>query len=296
MWRWRDWVIDAFNAQPAVRPVHHRAARRRPAARTRRSSRRSRPASTATTASRSRAASSRRSTASSTSSTASRRRPRRGSGLTMGCARCHDHKYDPITQKEFYQFFAFFNNVPENGIDGRNFNSPPLIPAPVGDGGRSSSRTSTRTSPATEAAVASDRAGDRRGGRRSGNALSRTSRRRRRSRRGSIAHYPLDGNALDAVAPCRGGEFRDGDAKFEPRPARASRASSTASASSTSATSAASRRTTRSASARGSSRPTTTDAAFIARMDEKNEPTRLQPLLAARADPPPVHAQGRRTT
>jgi len=39
-------------------------------------------------------------------------------GLTVGCARCHDHKYDPITQKDFYRLFAFFHNVPEQGKDG----------------------------------------------------------------------------------------------------------------------------------------------------------------------------------
>ncbi|MCH2130544.1 MAG: PSD1 and planctomycete cytochrome C domain-containing protein [Pirellulaceae bacterium] len=38
-------------------------------------------------------------------------------GLTMLCARCHDHKYDPISQREFYELFAFFNNVPEKGIN-----------------------------------------------------------------------------------------------------------------------------------------------------------------------------------
>ena len=52
-------------------------------------------------------------------------------GLTLGCARCHDHKYDPITQKEFYQLFAFFNNVPENGQAVKFGNSPPFIKAPT---------------------------------------------------------------------------------------------------------------------------------------------------------------------
>jgi hypothetical protein len=52
-------------------------------------------------------------------------------GLTMGCAQCHDHKFDPITQKEFYQFYAFFNRVPENGLDGRDGNAVPFVKAPA---------------------------------------------------------------------------------------------------------------------------------------------------------------------
>ncbi|MDA0348921.1 MAG: DUF1553 domain-containing protein [Verrucomicrobia bacterium] len=39
-------------------------------------------------------------------------------GLTVGCARCHDHKYDPISQKDYYELFAFFHNLDENGKDG----------------------------------------------------------------------------------------------------------------------------------------------------------------------------------
>jgi hypothetical protein len=51
-------------------------------------------------------------------------------GLTMGCARCHSHKFDPITHKEFYQFFAFFNTIPEEGLDGRTGNAEPFLPLP----------------------------------------------------------------------------------------------------------------------------------------------------------------------
>ena len=51
-------------------------------------------------------------------------------GLTAGCARCHEHKYDPISQREFYQLYAFFNNVPEKGIDGRKGFAVPHIDVP----------------------------------------------------------------------------------------------------------------------------------------------------------------------
>ncbi len=51
-------------------------------------------------------------------------------GTTMGCARCHNHKFDPITQKEFYRFSAFFNTVSEEGLDGRTGNAKPILTLP----------------------------------------------------------------------------------------------------------------------------------------------------------------------
>ncbi len=52
-------------------------------------------------------------------------------GLTLACCRCHDHKFDPFSQEDFYRFFAFFNNVPENGRAVKYGNSPPLIKSPT---------------------------------------------------------------------------------------------------------------------------------------------------------------------
>lgn len=48
-------------------------------------------------------------------------------GLTVECARCHDHKYDPISQRDYYRFFAYFNNIPEKGLDGSRGNAAPLL-------------------------------------------------------------------------------------------------------------------------------------------------------------------------
>jgi hypothetical protein len=54
-------------------------------------------------------------------------------GLTFECARCHDHKFDPITQKEFYGLFSFFQNVDEAGLYSFFTQSMPTPAAPIMD-------------------------------------------------------------------------------------------------------------------------------------------------------------------
>ena len=51
-------------------------------------------------------------------------------GLTVGCAACHDHKFDPILQKDFYSLAAFFRNTLQSPLDGNISDTPPIIVVP----------------------------------------------------------------------------------------------------------------------------------------------------------------------
>ncbi|MCB8933300.1 MAG: DUF1553 domain-containing protein [Fimbriimonadaceae bacterium] len=50
-------------------------------------------------------------------------------GLTVGCAKCHDHKFDPIKQRDYYGLFAFFNSTEDKPLDGNETLPPPVVRA-----------------------------------------------------------------------------------------------------------------------------------------------------------------------
>lgn len=51
-------------------------------------------------------------------------------GVTTGCATCHDHKFDPLTMRDFYSLTAFFRNSPMSALDGNNAEHPPVLNVP----------------------------------------------------------------------------------------------------------------------------------------------------------------------
>ncbi|MDQ2899461.1 MAG: DUF1553 domain-containing protein [Acidobacteriota bacterium] len=130
-------------------------------------------------------------------------------GTTMGCARCHDHKYDPIKQKDFYRFFAFFNTVPEKGLDGRRGNAEPLLqlPSPVQQHQMEELtreiEVREKAMPETEVANAQadwekaqlDKIPD-------------------ATRDGLLAHYELDGNVSDSSGHYKHGRTLAGDPTY----------------------------------------------------------------------------------
>ena len=120
-------------------------------------------------------------------------------GLTMGCTRCHDHKYDPITQKEFYKLFAYFNNVPENGKAFKYGNSPPFIGAPTREQQQQLVKLDKKLARADEAfkALQADLDSAQKDWEK---ALSESTQVDWLLHDGLIAHYPLDGN-LSGTTP-----------------------------------------------------------------------------------------------
>ena len=131
-------------------------------------------------------------------------------GLTMGCARCHSHKYDPITHKEFYQFYAFFNNVPEVGLDGRVGNAVPFLLLPT-DAQQAQLDELDAAIKAREAALADRIVGPLQDAWESG--LGETV--PPIDGNGPVAHYELDGSFSDISGRYRHGRTIAGDPTFE---------------------------------------------------------------------------------
>ncbi|HYL35843.1 MAG TPA: DUF1553 domain-containing protein [Bryobacteraceae bacterium] len=130
MWRWRDWVVDAFNRnmpydeftvdQLAGDLLAHPTLDQRIATAFNRNHRTSAEGGIVPEEFRVEYVADRVETTSAV-----------WLGLTVGCARCHDHKYDPISQRDYYRLFSYFNNVPEKGFVYNFGNEEPYIAAPT---------------------------------------------------------------------------------------------------------------------------------------------------------------------
>jgi hypothetical protein len=134
-------------------------------------------------------------------------------GLTMGCAKCHDHKYDPISQKEFYQVFAYFNNVPEKGKAIKYGNSPPYIKTPTRDQQAKLKELHANVARAEKAFAELQ------------SELASAQARWEKSvdlaqpvywslTGGLVAHFPLDGDTANLVSSAKNGVFKGGRPGF----------------------------------------------------------------------------------
>jgi len=128
-------------------------------------------------------------------------------GMTMGCARCHDHKFDPIKQKDFYRFYAFFNTISEKGLDGRRGNAQPIVQVPSPEQSREVARVNQEIC-AREEAIPKDRELDAMQAKWEKTALGSLP---DAPRDGLLAHYELDGNLVDSSGHYHQGRIVKGD-------------------------------------------------------------------------------------
>ncbi len=131
-------------------------------------------------------------------------------GLTVGCARCHDHKFDPIRQKDFYQLVAYFNTIPERGLDGFLGNADPVLPLPTAaqqhqlDDVHTQLNTTLASLPEKE--IVAQR-----------NEWQKTALAgmTEPSSQGLVAYYPLDGDLADASGQHHDGKAVRGDLVYD---------------------------------------------------------------------------------
>ncbi|MBI3666641.1 MAG: DUF1553 domain-containing protein [Acidobacteria bacterium] len=134
--------------------------------------------------------------------------------MTLGCARCHDHKYDPIRQKDFYRFFAFFNTISEKGLDGRKGNAEPELQLPSPEQERRLEELK-REIATGEKAMPAEKELD---------ALQAEWEKTRLATlpgpplKGLVAHYELDGNFADTSGHYRHGRILSGEPTYSPGP------------------------------------------------------------------------------
>jgi len=131
-------------------------------------------------------------------------------GLTMGCARCHDHKFDPITQKDFYRFFAFFNTVPERGLDGFTGNAVPVLPMPSHEQQQQLDSIKAQIARTLAALPEREILAQRNDWQKSALASLPEP-----TREGLAAYYPLDGDLTDASGFHHDGKAARGEVVYE---------------------------------------------------------------------------------
>ena len=132
-------------------------------------------------------------------------------GMTMGCSRCHDHKYDPIKQKDFYRFYAFFNSISEKGLDGRKGNAQPVVQVPSPEQGREVVKVEQAICE-HEAALPENPVLDEMQAAWEKTALTSLP---AAPRDGLVAHYELDGNLADSSGHYRHGRIVKGDLGYD---------------------------------------------------------------------------------
>ena len=131
-------------------------------------------------------------------------------GLTVGCARCHDHKFDPIRQKDFYQLVAYFNSVPERGLDGYLGNADPVLPLPTAAQQQQLAELNSRVNSTLAALPEKEIVAQRNEWQKT--ALARIP---EPSQEGLVAYYPMESSLADASGQHHDGKAVRGDVVYD---------------------------------------------------------------------------------